>query len=196
MTESTSEPDAVEPAEAPDVLTDGESDPYLGEIRAFPYTFVPRGWAACEGQLLQIATHTALFSLIRDAYGGDGRTTFCLPNLAGRAPMSWGQGNGLEEYFWGQPGGAANVSLLGLEMPQHSHSFHISNTQANERQPPGQLYAQGDGVAVFGSAGDPTTTLWPRVVESTGNNAAHNNMMPFLTFRFCIAIEGVFPKPA
>lgn len=194
MTDATSEPEAIDPADAPGGYADG-TDAYLGEIRAFPYTFAPRGWATCDGQLLEIAKNTALFALIRTTYGGNGSTTFALPNLAGRAPMSWGQGPGLADYVWGQSGGTPAVSLLGLEMPQHSHSFNISNTRANERQPPGQLYAQGDGVAVFGSAGDPQTTLWPRVVEYAGNSAPHNNMMPFLMLRFCIAIEGEYPKP-
>ena len=194
MTDATSEPSAVDPVDAQGGYADG-TDAYLGEIRAFPYTFAPRGWATCDGQLLDIATHTALFALIRTTYGGNGSTNFALPNLAGRAPMSWGQGPGLADYVRGQSDGTPAVSLIPLEMPEHSHSFNISNTKSNERQPPGQLYAQGDGVAVFGSAGDPTTNLWPRVVAYAGNGAPHNNMMPFLMLRFCIAVEGEFPKP-
>lgn len=199
MSDATSEPGAIDPAappaDAPDVLGDSDSDAFLGEIRAFPYTYAPRGWATCDGQLLTISTHTALFALLGVAYGGNGSSTFGLPNLAGCAPLFWGQGSGLSTYDWGETGGTPEVTLLGLQMPQHTHSFNISNTQGNERQPPGQLYAQGDGVAVFGSAGPPQTQLWPRVVEYAGNSAPHNNMMPFLMLRFCIALEGEYPKP-
>src|ERR1044072_4780802 len=114
------------------------TDPFLGEIRMFGGTFAPRGWALCNGQLLSIAQNTALFSLLGTYYGGDGRTTFALPDMRDRTPMCWGQGPGLSKYVPGQPGGEAAHTLTSDEIAQHQHQLFVSAPVANAKQPAGQ----------------------------------------------------------
>jgi microcystin-dependent protein len=169
------------------------TDPFVGEIRAFPYTFTPRGWAPCNGGTMTIQDHTALFSVLGTAFGGDGRTTFGLPNMMNMVPMCWGQGPGLSSYSIGQTVGSASVTLTTAEMPSHSHDFNASSDLATERQPAGQVFAQGDGISAFAPV-EVSTYLDPRVISLSGNSGPHNNLMPFLTFHFCIAIEGEYPR--
>lgn len=169
------------------------SDPYIGEIRAFPYHYAPRGWAECNGQLLPISSNTALFQIIGTTYGGNGSTNFALPDLQARIPMGQGQGPGLSPRTIGEKGGTDTVTLRPAEMPSHSHDFNASGELASERQPAGQVFAQGDGISAFATVQQPTY-LDPRVLSSAGNSAPHNNLMPFLTFRFCMAIQGEFPR--
>ncbi|MBO9523322.1 MAG: phage tail protein [Nocardioidaceae bacterium] len=194
MTESNEEAEAFDPAQVPVGVTTGEGA-YLGEIRAFPFKFTPAGWAACNGQLLSISAYTALFSVIGTTYGGNGSTNFALPNLQGRAPMMWGTSGGGPYHSIGEYGGTPSVTLRPAEMAQHTHSVNTSIELANQRQPLGYLFAQGDGVNAF----DPvdaasTAALFVNTITYVGQGAPHNNMMPFLTLRFCICMEGDFPN--
>jgi microcystin-dependent protein len=169
------------------------SDPFIGEIRMFPYHFTPKGWAQCNGQLLPINGNTALFSILGTAFGGNGSITFGLPDLQNRVPVCWGQGPLTSNYFIGQSGGSPTVTLRTAEMPSHSHDFNASSDLATERQPAGQVFAQGDGISAFAPV-DQATYLDPRVLSAAGNSAPHNNLMPYLMFHFCMAIQGEFPK--
>lgn len=166
---------------------------FLGEIRAFPYTFAPAGWAACNGQLLTIQQNTALFSLIGTSYGGDGRTTFGLPDLQGKVPMCWGNGRGLTPRTLGEVGGTETVTLTIAEMPQHDHGLNVSTDVATERQPPGQLFAEGRGIAAYGDATDPASYLFQGTLTFTGQSQPHNNLMPYLALTVCIAVQGDYP---
>jgi microcystin-dependent protein len=170
------------------------SDPFVAEIRIFPFNFAPTGWAFCNGQLLPISQNTALFSLLGTTYGGDGKSTFALPNLQGNAPMFWGQGSGLSLYDLGQIGGSETVTLLQSEMPAHAHQ--ASGGSGNgPTSPAGATWGQGAGrtpppVYVNGS---PNVTMSPLAAAPAGGSLPHNNMQPYLTLNFCIAMQGVFP---
>lgn len=169
------------------------TDPYQAQIQVFPYTFPPRGWAWCNGQLLTISQNTAMFSLLGTTYGGDGRTTFGLPSLQGRVPVGQGNGPGLSPYLLGQYAGVENVMLTTQEIPAHSHTFNVSGGLANERKPPDALFAVGDGVGMYTSQTGPTASFSAQAVKVNGNSAPHTNMMPFLGVNFCIALQGVWP---
>lgn len=168
-------------------------DIYLAEIRAFPFNFAPLGWAPCDGQLLKILENTALFSLLGTTYGGDGMSTFGLPDLRGRAAMSWGQGHGLSDRELGEHGGEIAVTLLETELPQHTHALNVSSDLAKERQPPGQVFAQGDGVAVFGPNNVTPAPFAPGAITYDGHSTPHNNLMPYLALKYCIAVQGLYP---
>lgn len=168
------------------------ADPFVAEIRIFPFNFAPTGWAFCNGQLLPISQNTALFSLLGTTYGGNGQTTFALPNLQGIAPMFWGQGPGLSLHDLGETGGSETVTLLQSEIPAHSHSVLASEADGTERGPGGQLFAGGIGISMFQTPG-PLVALSQNAVTPTGGNLPHNNMQPYLTLNFCIALQGVFP---
>jgi microcystin-dependent protein len=167
-------------------------DPFVAEIRIFPFNFAPLGWAFCDGQILPISQNTALFSLLGTTYGGDGKSTFALPNLQGLAPMFYGQGPGLSLYDLGETGGSETVTLLQSEMPLHSHPVAASQADATDRVPSGQLPAGGIGIGQYAT---PTavTGLSPKAVSPAGSGSPHNNLMPYLTLNFCIALQGVFP---
>lgn len=178
------------------------SSPFVAEIRIFPYYFAPSGWAFCNGQLLPISQNTALFSLLGTYYGGDGKSTFALPNLSGAVALGAGQGNGLSEYFLGQEGGSPSVTLLTQEMPAHTHSLNTTTTigttpaSATNQLAKGQSgnVVVGMGQARVYSTGASTTTLNPvTAVQLAGQNFPHNNMMPYLALNYCIAMQGVFP---
>jgi microcystin-dependent protein len=171
------------------------ADPFVAEIRVFPFNFAPKGWAFCDGQLLPLSQNTALFSLLGTTYGGDGKSTFALPDLQGSAAMHPGQGPGLSLYDLGQQGGSETVTLLQSESPAHSHSFH--GTFENGTQ--GTLDAN---VILGNSVGGQVyqtntsanmTTMAPQALAIAGGSLPHNNMMPYLTLSFCIALQGVFP---
>jgi microcystin-dependent protein len=166
---------------------------YTGQIQIFPYTFAPRSWAWCNGQLMSISQNTALFSIVGTRFGGDGRTTFGLPAMAGRVPVGYGQGRGLSPYEIGQHGGLEGVTLLTDEMPRHSHSFNVSTRQALGREPANQLFAVGKGIGMYtGLTG--AVTFSPQAAGIAGQSAAHNNMQSFVSVNYCIALEGVYPK--
>ena len=169
------------------------ADPFVAEIRIFGFNFAPQGWAFCDGQLLPISQNTALFSLLGTTYGGNGQSTFALPNMQGSAPMHPGQGPGLSLYDLGETGGSETVTLLSSEMPNHNHGLGVSQGDGNEISPNNQQFATGiGGVATYAPAGA-TTPLDANVISIMGGDQPHNNMQPYLTLNFCIAMQGVFP---
>ena len=168
------------------------ADPFVAEIRIFPFNFAPRGWAWCNGQLMPLSRNTALFSLLGTTYGGDGKSNFALPDLRGAAPMHPGQGPGLSLHDLGEEGGSETVTLLESEIPAHSYAATASQADAIERFPAGQLAATGTGVGAYAAPGS-SVQLNQNAVAPVGGDAPHNNMMPFLTSYFCIALQGVFP---
>jgi microcystin-dependent protein len=168
------------------------TDPFIGEIRAFGFSYAPPGWAFCDGQTLTINENSQLYSVIGERYGGDGHTTFALPDLRGSIPMFWGEGPGLSPRDIGEHGGTDTVTLTVGEMPSHDHTFNASIDLADERQPLGQAFAQGDGTSAFGAV-EAATPMYNVVIAVSGQNQAHNNLMPFLTLSFCIALQGDYP---
>ena len=168
------------------------ADPFVAEIRIFPFNFAPKGWAWCDGQLLPLSQNTALFSLLGTTYGGNGKSNFALPNLEGSAPMHPGQGPGLSLHDLGETGGSETVSLLESEIPAHSHALSASTQDGTEPAPAGQKFAKGIGVGYYAAPGA-LTSLSPNALAPAGGDQPHNNMMPYLTFYFNIALQGVFP---
>ena len=170
------------------------ADPFVAEIRIFPFNFAPTGWAMCNGQILPISQNTALFSLLGTTYGGDGKSTFALPNLQGSAPMHWGDGAGLSPYYLGQVGGETAVTLIQSELPAHPHQASAASgsgptspapdntwgTLPGRTPPP--MYADGSPNVLMGNA-----------LSVAGGSQPHNNMQPYLTLNFCIALQGVYP---
>jgi microcystin-dependent protein len=171
------------------------TDQFVGEIRTFGFNFAPSGWALCNGQLLPISQNTALFSLLGTIYGGDGKSTFALPNLQGRAPMFWGQGPGLSQHDEGESAGEPFVTLLDSEMPAHQHSLN-ANSAAGDLPTPGPAISLARSTPFIyktpAGAAAPLP-LSPSAVGVTGGSQPHNNMMPFLTVNLCIALQGIFP---
>lgn len=168
------------------------ADPFVAEIRIFPFNFVPKGWAWCDGQLLPLSQNTALFSLLGTTYGGDGKSNFALPDLQGRAPMHPGQGPGLSLHDLGESGGSDFVTLLESQIPSHSHSASASARASTSRTPGGQDPAFGAGLQMYGTPAT-TANLSFQALAPAGGDQAHNNLQPYLTFYFCIALQGVFP---
>jgi microcystin-dependent protein len=171
------------------------ADPFVAEIRIFPFNFAPKGWAFCNGQLLPISQNTALFSLLGTTYGGDGKSTFALPDLEGSAPMHPGQGPGLSLHDLGETGGSETVTLLQSEIPVHTHTMNGNPFPANVQAPSAAraLATSSGGVAYRPSTGSATTTMAPEALSPTGGNQPHNNLQPYLTLNFNIALQGVFP---
>jgi microcystin-dependent protein len=168
------------------------ADPFVAEIRIFPFNFAPKGWAWCDGQLMPISQNTALFSLLGTVYGGDGKSTFALPDLQGAAPMQPGQGQGLSLHDLGETGGTENVTLLESEIPTHSHQVAGTGGAANVQFPtPSTTFARPP-VPAYAPPG-PLTPQAPQALAPTGGGLPHTNMMPYLTMYFCIALQGVFP---
>jgi microcystin-dependent protein len=169
------------------------ADPFVAEIRMFGFNFPPKGWASCSGQLLPLSQNTALFSLLGTYYGGDGKSTFALPNFIDRSPVSQGQSTTGTTYDLGQSSGVPAVTLLTSEMPSHQHQMSVSRADGNQRQPASQLPATGvGGIVAYGNA----TSLVPFDLRNTtimGQSQAHNNTQPYLAVTFCIALQGVFP---
>lgn len=168
------------------------ADPFVAEIRIFPFNFAPKGWAFCDGQLLPLSQNTALFSLLGTTYGGNGKSNFALPNLQGRAPMHPSQGPGLSLHDLGESSGSETVTLLLTEIPVHVHGYNVSTQLGLENIPGGQELAQGDGVNLYAAPGQLVQMAAPSLTAA-GGDAPHNNMMPYLTLNFCIAMQGVFP---
>lgn len=172
------------------------ADPFVAEIRIFPFNFAPRGWAWCNGQLLPLSQNTALFSLLGTTYGGDGKSNFALPDLQGRAPMHPGQGPGLSLHDLGETGGSETVTLLESEIPAHAHAARASNQQGDVQQPtPTTSLARPVGALPYvpGSPAPPLVSMAPESLPPAGGDQPHNNMQPYLTFYFNIALQGVFP---
>jgi microcystin-dependent protein len=168
------------------------ADPFVAEIRIFPFNFAPKGWAWCDGQLLPLSQNTALFSLLGTVYGGDGKSNFALPDLQGRAPMHPGQGPGLSLHDLGETGGSETVTLLESEIPGHSHTLRFSDNVAERNNPAGNFYGIPQSGQVYAPASN-LTSMSPSTLSPSGGDAPHNNMQPYLTFYFCIALQGVFP---
>lgn len=167
------------------------SDQFVAEIRIFPFNFAPVGWAFCDGQLLPISQNTALFSLLGTTYGGDGKSNFALPNLQGNAPMQQGQGPGLSLRDLGEMSGAESVTLLTSEIPAHNHTLNTTNNDANNSQPANRYIGRGQPLYLSPPAG--LQQMAPQVLALAGGSLPHNNMQPYLTLNFCIALQGVYP---
>jgi microcystin-dependent protein len=169
-------------------------DPFVAEIRIFAFNFAPKGWAFCDGQILPLSQNTALFSLLGTTYGGDGKSNFALPNMQTNVPMNFGQGPGLSLYDLGQEGGSQFVTLLQSEVPPHNHGVQSvpGNFAGTSNVVGGNSYAKSaQGNAYTAPANFVTMNV--QEVSFVGNNQPHNNMMPYITLNFCIALQGVFP---
>jgi microcystin-dependent protein len=171
------------------------ADPFVAEIRIFPFNFAPRGWSWCDGQLLPLSQNTALFSLLGTTYGGNGKSNFALPDLQGRAPMHPDQGPGLSLHDLGETGGSETVTLLESEIPSHAHAMNGQGSNSNLNDPANAVLARafGGGNMYKTPAGAPTVALSNQSIAPAGGDQPHNNLMPYLTFYFCIALQGVFP---
>lgn len=171
------------------------AEPFVAEIRIFPFNFVPRGWARCDGQLLPLSQNTALFSLLGTTYGGNGRSNFALPDLQGRAPMHPRQGPGLSLYDLGEQGGSQDVTLTESEIPAHSHPLNASNSQATITSPStnASMARTTGGRTYQTNTTANVVSLEPGTILPEGNNLPHNNMQPYITVKFCIALQGIFP---
>ncbi len=171
------------------------ADPFVAEIRIFPFNFPPKGWAFCDGQILPLSQNTALFSLLGTTYGGNGKSNFAIPNLQGNVPMHPGQGPGLSLHDLGETGGSEMEVLLASEIPGHSHTMMAypddpgdtrvpSSNMAIAATSPGNLYS---------AATSGLQPMSPQAIALAGGDQPHNNMMPYLTLNFCIAMQGVYP---
>ncbi len=171
------------------------SEPFVAEIRIFAGNFAPRNWAFCNGQLLPISQNTALFSLVGTTYGGDGRTTFGLPDLQGRAPLHPGNGPGLTPRRLGQSGGTTIHTLTAAQMPMHSHSLRLAATPADSHDPKNNLLAESSPLKdrQF-STGSQTSPMHSTVLGTAGNGQSHNNLPPYLALNFIIALVGLYPS--
>lgn len=167
------------------------SDPFIGEITIVGFNFAPRSWAFCDGQILPINQHQALFSLLGTTYGGDGRTTFALPDLRGRVPVHPGTGPGLSTRRWGERAGVEDVTLNGAQIPSHTHQLNASNLAPNRESPEGN-YPAASSLNPYTPV-DPDTEMNAGSI-GPGNGQGHQNMQPFLALNFCIALWGVFPS--
>jgi microcystin-dependent protein len=168
------------------------ADPFVAEIRIFPFNFAPKGWAWCDGQLLPLSQNTALFSLLGTTYGGNGKSNFALPDLQGRAPMHPGQGPGLSLHDLGETGGSETVSLLESEIPAHTHTMRAAAEAGEENDPAGAALGVTIGNTLYNN-GNTLAALAPEALAPAGGDQPHNNLQPYLTFYFCIALQGVFP---
>ena len=175
------------------------STPYIGEIRMFGFGRTPNGWQACDGSLLAISQYDALFALIGTTYGGDGQTTFAVPDLRGRLPIHQGQGPGLSNYVIGQRAGTETVTVLPTQMPAHTHTLVVTSS-AGSTVTPGNTVLPGSVSGDTFYASDVTgATALPMSTQSTslaGGSQPHENCMPTLTVQYCIATFGIFPSPA
>jgi microcystin-dependent protein len=174
------------------------SEPFIGEIKIVPYNFAPRGWAFCNGQLLPIAQNTALFSLLGTTYGGDGRTTFGLPNLQGRGPLHAGRGPGLTQRRLGEHGGVSEVTLTEAQMPEHRHPPRARSHPGDQASPENHTWAVAYSgrqvVNMYSQDTSGPTPLPSAALAKAGSGQPHNNLPPCLTLNFCIALLGIYPS--
>jgi len=169
-------------------------DPFIGELMLVGYNFCPRSWADADGQLLSISQNTALFSLYGTTYGGDGRTTFALPDLRGRAPIHNGNGPGLQNYRLGQRGGTESLTVLSSNMPSHNHNVQATDAQGDKKGPGLDFLAKdNNGVTIYHN-GPPNKLMDPAMITNTGGGQAISKRSPFLAMRWCVALQGVFPS--
>jgi microcystin-dependent protein len=172
------------------------ASPFVAEIRIFGFNFAPTGWAQCNGQLLPISQNTALFSLLGTFYGGDGKSTFALPNLEGSVPLNAGQSPGTSDYFLGQISGSQFVTLLTSEMPIHNHNFLGDNDTGEQKTLANNVSlvnALGGNIYQSNTSANLVQMNLAQAISVTGGSLPHNNMQPYLTVNFCIAMQGVFP---
>ena len=170
------------------------SEPFIGQITIFGGTFAPRNWALCDGQLLSIAQNTALFSILGTTYGGDGRTTFGLPNLQGRLPMHPGSGPGLSNRRLGQIGGTEKVTLTAQQVGGHTHTVRVSPSPGEGPDPAGNALGRSVGALVYRSPAAGLVPMATDAVGTTGGGQAHDESQPFLVLNFIIALAGLFPS--
>jgi microcystin-dependent protein len=171
------------------------SDPFLAEIRIFPFNFAPKGWAFCDGQKMPISQNTALFSLLSVTYGGDGKSNFALPDLQGRVAMHPGEGAGLSQHVLGEAAGTETVTLLQTEMPAHTHTLMAQASPADSSVGTNGALARVSGATPYvPPAGAPVVAMNPQAIAPVGQDLPHNNLQPYLTLNFCIALQGVFPQ--
>jgi microcystin-dependent protein len=170
------------------------ADPFVAEIRIFGFNFAPRGWAFCNGQLLPISQNTALFSLLGTTYGGNGQSTFALPNLQGSAPMFFGQGPGLSLRDLGEASGSQTITLDNTTMPSHKHGEIVRPTAlaSGQLNTPVNNFGSRSNSRPYNATG-PNGAMGTSAVQNQGSGGPHNNLMPYLTLNFCIALQGVFP---
>lgn len=170
-------------------------DPFVAEIRIYPFNFAPKGWAFCDGQLLPLSQNTALFSLVGTTFGGNGKSNFGLPDMQGNAPMFWGQGAGLSLHDDGEVGGSSTVALLESEIPSHSHALMASAVTGDTNAPSASVaLARSHSANAYQTTTNANlVNLSSQAISPTGGDQPHNNMMPYLTLNFCIALQGVFP---
>ena len=169
-------------------------DPFIGEIIMFGGNFAPRGWALCDGQLLPISQNTALFSILGTTYGGDGRTTFALPDLRGRVAIHEGNGPGLSDYRLGQKGGTEHVTLTTAQIPSHSHNLGADSAAGTSNVPTNNILANTGGFDNEYSTNNPNTNLKSSAISNTGGGQSHTNIQPYLAVNYIIALVGVFPS--
>jgi microcystin-dependent protein len=172
-------------------------NPFVGEIRIFSFNFAPKGWATCDGQLLPITQNTALFSILGTFYGGDGQSTFALPNLQGSAAIQQGQGPGLSLYDLGETGGNQAVTLLTGQIPRHNHLPSCLNGAGTATTPANNVWAAAmtgrQGESRYSATPGTTQAMNPQALAPTGGDTSHNNMPPYLVLNFCVCMQGVFP---
>lgn len=168
------------------------ADPFVAEIRIFCFNFAPRGWAFCDGQILPLSQNTALFSLLGTTYGGNGHSNFALPNLKDSVPMHPEQGPGLSLHELGEVGGSATTTLITSEIPVHAHPVNVAQFPSSSSSPDGMLARSRNAEIYRTSLSNPVLMSF-NSVSTTGADQPHNNLMPYLTVNFCIALQGVFP---
>lgn len=171
------------------------SDPFLGQIAFVPYNFAPLGWAECNGQIMSIAQNTALFSLLGTTYGGNGTTTFALPDMRGRVLVHSGQSaSSGTTYTMGEIGGAESVTLTVTQMPAHSHTVSAVTAEGNQNTPTGNIPADTKLLDKEYSDATSNTTMGSSMIKPTGGNQPHENRPPFITLKCIIALNGIFPS--
>ena len=174
-------------------------DPFIGEIRMFGGNFAPRGWALCNGQMLGVNQNQALFSLLGTTYGGDGNSTFGVPDLQGRVPVGQGAGAGLSRTQLGDKAGSENVTLVAAQMPTHTHAAMASTGGADKATPAGNVWASqtdntGALIPAFTPSSPANATMAPQTIGAAGGNQPHSNVQPYLVVTYIIATEGIYPS--
>ncbi len=168
--------------------------PFVGQIQMFAFNYSPAGWAKCDGQLIPINQNQALFSLLGTTFGGDGKTTFALPDLRGRTSYHFGNGNGLTPAALGQKGGAKNATLVAAQLPSHSHNYKISCNNAEGSTPnPSNAFPAPSDEDDYSTTKSDSTNMMETVTTNTGNGQSFGTQGPYLTVNFCIALQGVYP---